>query len=94
MRDGLNDQQVGGANDGAKVPAALSIVWAIAVLFGGCALVAGYGGILLARDGTGLVAIGLGVVLLLFAFLAAVVAIGVPVQQHQLRRNLRRGGHR
>jgi len=94
MSNGLNDTTRGGASDGAKVPAPLSVVWSIAVLFGCCTLVAGYGGILLARDGTGLPAILLGTVLLIFATLAAFVAIGVPVQQHRLRRELRRGGHR
>jgi hypothetical protein len=88
MSKGLNDHQ----HDGTPVPVAPLVVVVLAALFGSTAAVAGYGGILLTREGSGLLAILLGVLLLVFATMAACVAIGVPVQQYRLRRGLRQLG--
>lgn len=90
MTGKLGDQQVGGADDGAEQSPPTYVVVVVVALFLATGIVGGYGGILLASDGNGPLAIGIGAVLLVAAFAALALAFAVIAYRVTLRRELRR----
>jgi hypothetical protein len=91
MHDPLNDQVVGGPNDGAPTPAPLYAIVAITVFCAAVAVVCfvAFVALLHADAGEHPVTIAAAVAVGLIGALAGIVAVGVPVQQYGFRRATR-----